>query len=342
MPTLYVTEQGATVRYSGGVLHVTAAHDAKETGKTPHVLLKVEPHRLELVALVGRVHITVDAMQLCLEKGIGVAWFSFSGRCLGRMVPEVARSGDLRLMQYRAVENGARACSLARAVLMAKCTNARAVLSRIQSNQPGLEDVSAVLQDLDARQEGMRACGDLESLMGYEGSVAAGYFSVLRHGFRSEISFVGRQRRPPPDPANALLSFGYVLLGNRIAGILEARGLDPALGFMHAPRPGRASLSLDLLEEFRHPIVDRFVMRVCNLRQIQLHMFEPDPQEGGVRLTSAGLKVFFRAWGDHLERPMREAEGEHHTPLALIHRQVNRLAMALREESDYQPFVLQD
>ncbi|NGZ07740.1 MAG: CRISPR-associated endonuclease Cas1, partial [Magnetococcales bacterium] len=162
MPTLYVTEQGATVRYSGGVLHVTAAHDSGETGKTPRLLLKVEPHRLELVALVGRVHITVDAMQLCLEKGIGVAWFSFSGRYLGRLVPEVARSGDLRLMQYRAVENGARVCSLARAVLIAKCISARAVLSRIQSNQPGLEELSAVLQDLDARQDGMRACSDLE------------------------------------------------------------------------------------------------------------------------------------------------------------------------------------
>ncbi|MBF0214043.1 MAG: CRISPR-associated endonuclease Cas1 [Magnetococcales bacterium] len=342
MPALYVTEPGATVRFSGNVLHVTAGHATGEKPGTPHVLLKVEPHRLELVALVGRVHITVEALHLCLEQGIGVVWFSWNGRFLGRMVPETARSGDLRLAQYRAIENPAMALSLARVVIEAKCANAMAVLRTIQSNQSGLEDLGMVLRDLTGQSERIRACESLEVLLGHEGSAAGHYFSVLGHGFRGEIGFSGRQRRPPPDPANALLSFGYVLLGNCIAGHLEARGLDPALGFIHAPRPGRASLALDLLEEFRHAVVDRFVMRLCNLRMIQPRMFESDTEDGGVRLTREGLKAFFHAWGAYLERPMRETEGETHSPMALIRRQVNRLAMAMRGAETYQPFLIRD
>ena len=129
---------------------------------------------------------------------------------------------------------------------------------------------------------------------------------------------------------------------NLIGGHVEARGLDPAMGFLHTPRPGRASLALDLLEEFRHPVVDRFVMRVCNLRMLQPGMFEIDPEEGGVRLTREGLKIFFKAWGEYLERPVQEVGGEKLSPAVLIRRQVNRMAMAFRGEEVYQPFLLQD
>ncbi|MBF0427756.1 MAG: CRISPR-associated endonuclease Cas1 [Magnetococcales bacterium] len=342
MPTLYVTEPGATVRFSGGVLHVTAAHESGEKNGVPRLLLKVEPHRLELVALVGKVHITVDALHLCLSKGIGVAWFAWNGHFLGRMVPEAARSGDLRIAQYRTMVDLAGSLDLARRVIGAKCGNAGAVLRTIQSNQPGLEDLSTALRSLAEQRERVADCGSVESLLGHEGVAASCYFGVLGCGFRGDIGFSGRQRRPPPDPANALLSFGYVLLGNLIAGYVEARGLDPSVGFFHAPRPGRASLALDLLEEFRHPVVDRFVMRVCNLRRIRLQMFEPDLENGGVRLTREGLKSFFQAWGEYLERPIQELNGEKLTPSALMRRQVNRMAMALRGEDPYQPFLLQD
>ncbi|MBF0214927.1 MAG: CRISPR-associated endonuclease Cas1 [Magnetococcales bacterium] len=343
MPTLYVTEPNATVRFSGGSLHVTAAHENGNKESAPRLLLKVEPHRLESMALVGRVHVTVDALHGCLENGIGVVWFAWNGRLLGRMVPEMARCGDLRLMQYRMMENPNMTLSLARSVIGAKCANAFSILRGIQSNQPGLEDLGSALRELNIQRERIVACQDQESLLGHEGSAAGHYFAVLGHGFRGEIGFSKRVRRPPPDPANALLSFGYVLLGSRLAGYLEARGLDPSLGFFHAPRSGRASLSLDLLEEFRHAVVDRFVMRVCNLRMIQPRMFEPDPeQEGGVRLTREGLKAFFYAWGEYLERPMRDVEGENLSPLALMRRQVNRLAMFLRGEAPYQPFLIKD
>ncbi|MBF0155434.1 MAG: CRISPR-associated endonuclease Cas1 [Magnetococcales bacterium] len=345
MPTLYVTQQGAVVRLSGASLHVTQEIDPDGDGPLPPgrtVLLEVEPHRLEMVALVGRVHITQDALKLCLDKGIGVAWFSWNGKFLGRMVPEAARSGDLRLAQYRAAVDATLCLDLARRVVSGKLTNAVVTLKGIQSNQPGLEDLSQALRDLGEYRQRVAECGDVGALLGFEGGAAACYFGVLDRGFRGEIRFPGRKRRPPPDAANALLSFGYVLLGNLIGGHLEARGLDPAVGFFHAPRPGRASLALDLLEEFRHAIVDRFVMRVCNLRMLQPGMFENDAQEGGVRLNREGLRLFFRAWGEHLEKPLPESGGGKVSPQELIRRQVNRMAMTLRGEDQYEPFLMQD
>ncbi|CAK0751674.1 CRISPR-associated endonuclease Cas1 3 [Gammaproteobacteria bacterium] len=345
MPTLYVTESGATVRICGESLRVTVEgnHGDHASSASQRALLEVAPHRLELIGLVGRVHITVDALKLCLDKGIGVAWFSWNGRFLGRMVPAAARSGDLRLAQYQAMVDTNAAIQFARTVITAKCVNAAAVLRRIQSNQPGLEEVSKALRGMAEIQGRIMECVSFEELLGLEGHVASSYFSALGSGFRSEIGFSTRQRRPPPDPANALLSFGYVLLANLIGGHVEARGLDPALGFLHAIRPGRASLALDLLEEFRHPVVDRFVMRVCNLRMIQAGMFETDPENScGVRLTQDGLKRFFKAWGEYLERPLQEDGEGKITPAALIQRQVNRLAMALRGDEPYQPFLFEN
>ncbi|MBF0154081.1 MAG: CRISPR-associated endonuclease Cas1 [Magnetococcales bacterium] len=350
MPSLYVTEQGATLRQSGMSLHVTLdteSGSARPLHPVRSVLLGVESHQLEMIGLVGRSHITANALHLCLEQGISVAWFAWNGRFLGRLTPPVPRSGDLRLLQYRMAVDDGRALNMARSVVAGKCANARAILRGIQANQAGLDQVAVSMREIGEAEVRIPACRDAEHLLGIEGQAARAYFSALGAGFRGEIQFTGRNRRPPPDPANALLSFGYVLLCNLIGGVLEARGLDPAMGFFHAPRSGRAALALDLLEEFRHPVVDRFVLRVANLRMIRPEMFEPDPEEnGGIRLTREGLKIFFRAWGEHLERTLPEVESESDeetgkaSPASLIRRQVDRLVVAIRTDAEYRPFLL--
>ncbi|MBF0141562.1 MAG: CRISPR-associated endonuclease Cas1 [Magnetococcales bacterium] len=293
-----------------------------------------------MIGLVGRVHVTRDALLLCLEKGISVAWYTWGGDFQGRLTPKNARSGDLRVAQMRMALDASLSLAMARKILRAKCLHGAEILRGIQSNQPGLVDLATVIKEMAGWEERIEAAVDGEVLLGYEGGASRSYFSVLHHGFRGEIQFLGRKRRPPPDPANALLSFGYVLLGNRIASLLEGRGLDPAVGFFHAPRPGRASLSLDLLEEFRHAVVDRFVMRTCNLRMLRADMFETDAESGGVRLTREGLKIFFTAWGNYLERPLLQAGGEKSTVNDLLRQQVNHMAMAIRGEREYQPFRL--
>lgn len=342
MPTLYVTEPGSTVRILEGNLCVTSAPESVNgtAASRGNVLLEVKPHRLELIGVVGRVHVTRDALLLCLEKGIAIAWYTWGGDFQGRLTPKNARSGDLRLAQMRMALDVSQSLAMARRMIAAKCGHAAEVLRSIQSNQPGLLDLAVVLKEMGVWEQRIAAAVDTEVLLGCEGGASKSYFSVLQHGFRGDISFTGRQRRPPPDPANALLSFGYVLLGNRLASLLEGRGLDPAVGFFHKPRPGRASLALDLLEEFRHAVVDRFVMRTCNLRVLRRDMFERDPESGGVRLTRDGLKIFFTSWGNYLERPVAQVGSGKITINELLRQQVNNLAMAIRGERDYQPFRL--
>ncbi|MEO5348311.1 MAG: CRISPR-associated endonuclease Cas1 [Magnetococcus sp. YQC-3] len=347
MPVLFVTEQGGVLRWAMASMVVTKDGESGAGHAARKVLLSVEPHRLEMVGLIGRVHVTQDALHACLERGIRVAWFAWNGRLLGRVVPPMARSGDLRLLQYQAATNEGAALLLARQVMDGKLANAAAVLRGIQANYAGLTEVAEAIRALTELRNRIAECQTLPQLLGWEGHAAASYFAAYAAGFRGSLSFTGRQRRPPPDPVNALLSFGYVLLGNLIGAVLEGRGFDPAVGFYHAVRSGRASLDLDLLEEFRHPVVDRFVLRTVNLKILRPEMFEPDPeQSGGVRLTAAGLKLFFRVWGEHLARPVGDAEslGEPGelplTPMQLLRRQVDRLAASLRHGEPYRPFLL--
>ncbi len=346
MPTLYVSEPGAMVRLSGGSLVVTVEDDPDGPGPAPRrrrVLAEVEPHRLELIALVGRVNLTTEALMLCLEHGIGLAWFSRNGDFRARLVPETARAADLRLRQYQAWADPAARLARARKVVAAKLGNALEVLEDIQGNHGSTPGLERALGELGGLRGQVAACDSPERLLGLEGNGARAYFGALGEAFRGAIGFAGRRRRPAPDPANALLSFGYVLLGNLLAGLLEAHGLDPALGFFHEVRPGRPSLALDLLEELRHPVVDRFVLRGCNLQIFRPEMFVAEEATGGIRLSRDGLQAFFLEWERRLASPLREKNGPQRlTVRDLLRRQVERLVADLRGGEEYAPLAYGD
>ncbi len=342
MPTLYVTQPGSVVRRSAGSIVVTLTEDPDGSGPLPERrrrLIEVEPHRLELIALVGRVHMTSDATQLCLEQGIAVAWFRSNGDFVGRLVPELSRTADLRLAQFRMVADEQQALPLAQTFIGAKLHNAAEVLTALRSNRRGTPALGRTIGELKTLKETVTQASSRDVLMGFEGDAARRYFGGLRLGFTGDIGFSGRARRPPPDPANALLSFGYVLLANALASLLEARGFDPYLGFMHTVRSGRPSLALDLLEELRHPVVDRFVLRVCNLRQLRPEHSEADAERGGVRLTREGLRTFFRTWEAFMDAPL-PGIGEELSPEDLLRRQADRLADSVRGHPPYRPLLL--
>lgn len=304
------------------------------------ILMEVESHRLELISIIGVAHITSTAMRHCLEQGISVSWLTRGGKFLGRTAGAIPRSADIRLRQYAAASDSGTRSELGAVVVNAKLRNAQAVLRDIQSNSPGNEALGQALAEIGGMAELACACRDTERLFGIEGSGTRRYFDALGPAFKSEIVFHGRKRRPAPDPANALLSFGYTILSTRLAGLLEARGLDPCIGFLHGLRSGRASLALDLLEELRHPVVDRFVLRACNLRILRPEHFEPPEPDGSVRLTREGLKLFFHHWENHLLKPLRESGVEEQiSPRAILKRQIERLVASLRHESSYQPFL---
>ncbi len=330
------------IRRSAGSIVVTLSEDPDGAGPLPERrrrLIEVEPHRLELIALVGRVHITLDATKLCLEQGIAVAWFRATGRFMGRLVPELSRTADLRLAQFRMAEDRSQGLQLARTFISAKIHNAIGVLTALRSNRRGQPALGQAIGELREMIETVEQTPRRATLLGFEGDAARRYFTALRVGFTGAIGFAGRARRPPPDPANALLSFGYVLVTNALASLLEARGFDPYLGFLHTVRSGRPSLALDLLEELRHAVVDRFVLRVCNLRRLRPEHFQEDPERGGVRLTRQGMRIFFRAWEAFMDGPLPGIREE--IPAEeLLRRQADRLAGHVRGRVPYRPLVL--
>ena len=342
MPTLYVTEPRSVVRRSAGSIVVTLNEDPDVSGPRPERqrrLLEVEPHRLELIALVGRVHITADVLELCLEQGIAVAWLQANGDFMGRLVPELSRTADLRLAQFRMADDEQQALTLAQTFVAAKLHNAVGLLTALRSNRRGQPTLGRAIGELKAMIDTVAQATSREELLGFEGDAARRYFAGLRLGFTGTIGFDGRARRPPPDPANALLSFGYVLLANVLASLLEACGFDPYLGFMHTVRSGRPSLALDLLEELRHPVVDRFVLRVCNRGQLRPEHFETDTERGGMRLTRKGMRIFFRTWEAFMDAPL-PGIGEGMSPEEVLRRQVEHLAAHVRDQTPYQPLLL--
>ena len=342
MPTLYVTEQGSVVRRSAGSIEVTLNKDPDGSGPLPERqsrLIEVEPHRLELIALVGRAHITSAATRLCLEHGIALAWFTRNGDFLGRLVPELSRTADLRLAQFHMVDSDELALHIARKIITAKLHNSIGVLMALRSNRKGKPELGQAISDLRGVIPAVGQASEKERLLGFEGIAARRYFDGLRIGFDGDIGFAGRARRPPPDPANALLSFGYVILANTMASLLEARGFDPYVGFLHAVRSGRPSLALDMIEEFRQPIVDRFVLRVCNRRQLRPEHFQDDTERGGVRLTRKGMRIFFGAWEAFMDTPLPGID-ETIPAEELLRRQANRLAGHVRGRAEYAPVLL--
>jgi len=341
MPTLYVSEPASTLRLMAGALAVTTAGaDEKGDGAHSALLITVEPHLLESIVIIGHNHITADALHFALDHGITISWISRGGRLKGRAVPEMPRSADLRLAQYAACADDSIRLYKARSIVRTKIINSRQTLEDIRSNDTGEDTLSSAIGRLGEMQELAAESPDIENLTGLEGAAAREYFSAYGSAFRSEITFNGRNRRPPKDPANAILSFAYTLLGNMTGALLEARGLDPCLGFFHEIRSGRHSLALDLLEEFRSPVVDRFVLRSCNLRIIRPEMFQQDQQTGAVLLTDDGRKSFFMAWEKHLLKPMRCAGLEERlTPRQIIRRQVDEYAASLRQNRPYTPFL---
>lgn len=255
MTTVYVKEMGAVVRRQGERLVVT-----KDTKR----LLDLPLLHLEQLALVGNVQLTTQAAMALLDREVDVVFLSGAFRYRGRLVATGSKLARLRQAQMRAIADSQAALPLAKAMVAGKLLNQRSLLQRrIREARLGDAERSA----FDRAQTGMQAmlaaseaAPDLDSLRGYEGKAAAWYFGAWRSFLDRAWGFEGRRYHPAPDPINAVLGFGYGLLLRDAVAAAELVGLDPYLGFFHAPQDGRPSLALDLMEEFRPLLVDRLVL----------------------------------------------------------------------------------
>ncbi|HXG22458.1 MAG TPA: CRISPR-associated endonuclease Cas1 [Methylomirabilota bacterium] len=330
MANLYLIEQGSVLRKTGDRLIVEK--DDKE-------LLEVECFKIDTIFLFGNIHVTTPALTELLEHGIELALLTQGGRLKGQLTPPKAKNVLLRMAQYRRSQDPAWAMPLARTFVDAKVRNACALLTRQQRNYPE-RGFAPYREELDRLRASIASADTLDSLRGVEGAAARSYFAGLALACRTELTFEGRRRRPPTDPVNALLSFGYTLVGAELASLLDAMGFDPYIGFYHQLDYGRPSLALDLLEEFRVPAVDRLVLNLVNLRTLQASDFVIDEESGGLRLDRKALGKFFRAYEGHLNREISDKKtGATLTLRKAFQQQAERLAAQLTKGEAYVPFL---
>lgn len=329
MTTLYVTEQHAILRKTS---------DRVVVEKEGQVLAEVPCLKLESVLLFGNVQVTTQALAELLEHGIELALLSSSGKLRGQLTPPKAKNVVLRMRQYEASQHPAFRLEIAREMVRAKIENSLAVVRRFRANHPEShaprveENIESALGRLDVAES-------LPSLLGVEGSAAAAYFPLLTAMIPADLRPPRRERRPPPDPFNALLSFGYVLAGNEIQALLDAIGFDPYVGFLHELDYGRPSLALDLLEEFRPAFVDRLSVALLNRQILHRSDFTQDA-ERGVFLRRESLGAYFRAYEEEIRQPLAMGGGHEISLREAFREQAQRLARALRGEETYRGFRL--
>jgi CRISPR-associated protein Cas1 len=305
--------------------------------------LHVPLHHLGALGLFGNVMVSPFLLARCAEDGRAVSWFTTQGRFQARMVGPTAGNVLLRKAQHDALSDPNKTLLLAQAIVAGKVRNARHVVQRaLRDGSTDDETLRSNLNLLNAAIEEAPGARDVDGLRGIEGNAAAAYFACLPGMLRTDspaLRFPGRQRRPPRDPVNALLSFAYTLMTSECVAALEGVGLDPQVGYLHALRPGRPALGLDLLEEFRHPIADRAVLTLINRGQLTEADFETRPG-GAVLLTDAGRRTFLRHWRERKEDEVRHDLLDSSVPIGLLpHIQARILARAIRGEiPEYAPF----
>ena len=285
-------------------------------------------------------------MGACAQREIGLTFCTPRGKFLARVSGESSGNVLLRRMQYRMADDPAQSCLIARNMIFGKVYNTRWSMERTQRDHglridgAALSGASRVLKDLLPL---INAETSLDSLRGLEGAGASAYFQVLDHMILNDketFSFQGRTRRPPLDPFNALLSFSYSLLANDCASALESVGLDSYVGFLHRDRPGRTSLALDLMEELRPCLADRFVLTLVNNRVVNAGSFQY--REGGaVLMRDDARRIFLRAWQERKRKTITHPYRGEKLPWGLVpYIQALLLARYIRGDLDaYPPFL---
>jgi CRISPR-associated protein Cas1 len=336
--TLYVLTQGAYVHKDHQTVRVECEGQTR---------LRVPLHNVESVTLFGRVMVSPELLHACAESGIPLTFLSASGRLLSRVDSPVSGNVFLRREQYRWADRADRCAGIARRIVAGKLHNARNLVLRAARDDAGPDDAAALKEvgrTLAQHIRALRACDDLDEIRGHEGMAARAYFDRFNAMIRQNRDFFvlrGRTRRPPRDPVNCALSFAYALLRNDCVSAATAAGLDPNVGFLHTDRPGRPSLALDLMEEFRPLLADRLVLTLVNRQQLSPKDFEQ--RDGGVvELTETGRRSMIAGWQerkrDELLHPLLN---ERTTVGLLAHVQARLLARHIRGDlEEYVPCVL--
>ena len=334
--TLFILTENSYLSLDGE--NVVVSQERTETARFPL-------HTLEAILCFSYPGASPALMGACADRNVDLAFFTPRGRFLARAVGVTKGNVLLRQQQFRAADDPFVSCRYAKGFLLGKVYNARWVLERATRDHPQrvpVERLKALSSQLASALSHIEDAMTLEELRGLEGAAAQQYFDgfdslILQQ--RDTFTFTGRSRRPPLDPVNALLSFSYTLLARDCAAALEGVGLDPYVGFLHCPRPGRTSLALDLMEELRTVYADRFVITCINQKTITAKHFQKQ-ENGAVLLTDDGRRTFLKVWQQRKQQTIQHPLLGEKIPWGLVpYMQALLLARTLRGDLErYPPF----
>lgn len=335
--TLYVTSQDSYLALDGE--NIVVLDKDKEIGRLPL-------HNLEGIVSFGYRGTSPALMGACADRNISLCYVSPGGKFLARVTGNVKGNVVLRRKQFEAVRDETVSLGIAKNCIIGKVYNARWVLERsirdhsMQIDTEKVKHASGMLKDAAVAVQNSQS---MDQLRGYEGEAASVYFSVFDEMIlqqKKDFSFEGRNKRPPTDNVNAMLSFVYTLLANNIASALETVGLDPYIGMMHTERPGRVSLALDLIEELRPVLADRFVLSVINKKVVSAKDFLKK-ENGAVLMKDDARKRFLSEWQNRKKEMLTHPYLKEKVEWGMVpYVQAMLLARYLRGDLDaYPPFL---
>ncbi len=335
--TLYITTPDRWLSLDGE--NVVISENSNTIGRVPL-------HNLENICAFGSVGATPALMGKCGEYNIGLNFFSRSGKFTCSVVGETSGNVFLRREQYRIADNERKSLDIAQNMIIGKIFNSRYSVERtlrdheLRINAEKFNNASSFLLNSAKKCDTVLSKDELRGIEGEAASVYFGVFDEMILQQKGDFVFNTRTKRPPLDNVNALLSFSYTMMTSMCTSALYAVGLDPFVGFMHTDRPGRRSLSLDLLEEFRSVICDRFVLNLINKRQISPKDFE-QRENGAVLLNDDGRKTFLSAWQGYKQEELMHPFVKEKVQRGLLpYVQAQLLARYIRGDLDCYPVFM--
>ena len=340
MATLYLTEQYNYVKLDGESLRI----QGKNT--QPGHVVRIPLNKIEQIVVLGDITLSTGAIQALLERRIAVHYLSIYGKSYGALLADWGKNSGVRLAQYRCWGDSERSFAIAKQCIAGKLINMRTITLRYARNR---DDGSAISAATDEIQQSLRQLARLRApsdtsdrmhglgpLLGIEGNASAAYYRVFGAFLKGDWEFAGRVKRPPTDPVNALLSFGYSLLTNQVVSLIHAVGLDPGLGVLHQPGFGKPALALDLMEGFRPIVVDSVVITLLNTGQIKTNDFREEL--GAYRLKDEARRTFI----EKIENRMNETVQHPLFKQPISYRrcievQIRLFAKHIQGEIDYYP-----
>lgn len=332
--TLYVTTPDSYLSKDG--LNVVVSVQQKEVFRIPII-------NIEGIVTFGYMGASPGLMKLCADNGVSLTFLSPQGKFIARVQGPTRGNVLLRTEQYRLADNEDFALHISKLFIGGKIQNYRNILRRYERDYGSNDDVASAVQKLEVRKRDLQRVQDLNQLRGIEGDAASVYFEVFPYlilNQKLDFPFNGRNRRPPKDAVNAMLSFVYTLIANDVAAALETVGLDSYVGFLHKLRPGRTSLALDVMEELRAYLGDRLVLSLINRRQVNAKDFLFQGDES-VIMTDSCRKILLSAWQARKKETILHPYLNEKIPIGLLpYVQSMLLARYLRSELDDYPVFL--